>query len=109
MFNTVKLAILDHAQQHALNPSKLTDEKLKQLREQHDRYIKADVEGYIRSSFLHVQEQPSSTSQGTTTNTSKQKRCCSLCDGKGHIQPGKKRHYSVKYCPIAAKRSKSLS
>ena len=27
VFNTVKLAILDHAQQHALNPSKLTDEK----------------------------------------------------------------------------------
>ena len=89
---------------YTLNPGKLTNEKLRQLTEQHDRYIKVDVEGYIRPSFLHHQEH---SSQDIASNTSKQKRCCSLCDGKGHIQQGKKRHYSVKYCPVAAKQSKS--
>jgi hypothetical protein len=31
------------------------------------------------------------------------KRCCKLCDGSGHIQQGKKRHFSEKYCPKATK------
>ena len=44
--------------------------------------IKADVEGYVRPSFLTTQESQSSTSQITGT-TEKQKRCCSL---KGHVQ-----------------------
>ena len=85
------------------NPSKLTDEK---LAEQHDRYIKADVDGYVRPSFLITQESQNSPSQTTIATVNKQKRCCSLCDGKDHVQPGKKRHYSEKYYPVAAKRVK---
>lgn len=67
----------------------LTVEKLKHLADQHRRFIKATVPGYIRPLFLQEPEQP------------QQRRQCSHCDGKGHIQSGKKRHYSEKYCPVA--------
>ena len=36
------------------SPCKLSDEKVRQLTEQHDRYIKADVVGYVRPPFLQV-------------------------------------------------------
>ena len=73
VFNTAKLATLDPTKPHppegecipdsyVLNPFKLTDEKLRQLMEQHDWYIKADVEGYVQPSFLSVEEHSSSTS-----------------------------------------------
>ena len=70
---------------HEQNPSKLTDEKLRQLVEQHDWYIKADVDGYVRPSFLTTQESQNSASQITIATANKQKRCCSLCNGKGHV------------------------
>ena len=85
----------------------LSDEKLQQLAEQHNRYIKT-VDGYVRPSFLCTPENESpSTASGTTaTVSSKKKCCCSVCDGKGHVQPGKS-HFSEKYCLIAAKRAKT--
>ena len=63
----------------------------KQLTEQHNRYIKAEVDGYVRPSFLCTPENKSpSTASGTAaTVSSKKKCCCSVCDGKGHVQPGK--------------------
>ena len=71
----------------------LSDEKLQQLTEQHNRYIKAEVDGYVRPSFLCTPENESpSTASGTAaTVSSKKKCCCSVCDGKGHVQPGKKK------------------
>ena len=95
---------------YELISSTLSDEKLQQLTEQHNRYIKAEVDDYVRPSFLCTPENasPSSTTSGTAaTVSSKKKRCCSVCDGKGHVQPGKKRHFSEKYCPIAAKQAKT--
>ena len=96
-------------QSYELISPTLSDEKLQQLTEQHDRYIKAEVDGYVRPSFLHTPENRSSTTASGTTATvsSKKKRCCPLCDGKGHVQTGKKRHFSEKYCPIAAKQAKT--
>ena len=85
----------------------LKDEKLQQLLEQHDRYIKADVDGYIRPSFLHIPQNNSTNSAAAAAPTKNKKRCCTLCDGSGHIQQGKKRHFSEKYCPKATKKSKS--
>ena len=52
-------------------------------------------------------ESPSTASGTAATVSSKKKHCCSVCDGKGHVQPGKKRHFSEKYCPIAAKQAKT--
>ena len=93
-----------------ISPS-LSDEKFQQLTEQHNRYIKADVDGYVRPSFLCTRENGISSSTSVTvtvpTSSSKKKRCCPHCDGKGHVQPGKKCHFSEKYCPIAAKKAKS--
>ena len=87
----------------------LSDEKLQQLTEQHNRHIKAEVDGYVRPSFLCTSENknPSTASGTVATVSSNEKRCCSVCDGKGHVQPGKKRHFSEKYCPIAAKQAKT--
>ena len=96
-------------QSYELISPTLSDEKLQQLTEQHDRYIKAEVDGYVRPSLLNTPENRSSTTASGTTATvsSKKKRCCPLCDGKGHVQTGKKRHFSEKYCPIAAKQAKT--
>ena len=94
---------------YALISSTLSNEKLQQLTEQHDRFIKADVDGYIRPSFLHIPPQAKASNSSATITTSangKTKRACSLCDGKGHVLPGKKRH-SEKYCPVAAKQAKN--
>ena len=79
-------------------PATLSPDKLKQLAEQHDRFIKADVTGYVRPSFLPVHQEQA--------QVSKQKRHCSHCDGTGHIQPGRKQHYSEKYCPVAKRQKK---
>ena len=88
----------------------LSDENLQQRTEQHNRYIKAEVDGYVRPSFLctHENASPSSTASGTAaTVSSKKKCCCSVCDGKGHVQPGKKVIFLRSICPIAAKQAKT--
>ena len=90
---------------HELVVHNLSAEKLKQLIEQYDKFIKSDVDGYIRPSFLQAPEKPQATSSATTSSSMK-KRHCSFCDGRGHVQPGKKRHYSEKYCPLRAKLAK---
>ena len=68
-----------------ISPS-LSDEKFQQLTEQHNRYIKADVDGYVRPSFLCTRENGISSSTSVTvtvlTSSSKKKRCCPHCDGK---------------------------
>ena len=80
-----KSGVSDHAcslESYVSCPVTLTPEKLKQLAEQHDRFIKTSVAGYIRPPFLPLlRDQP---------EVSKQKRHCSQCDGTGHVQPGKK-------------------
>ena len=81
---------------------RLTDQKLKQLTEQYDRYIKADVVGFIRPAFLV----PSIVNPPPAPLVNQTKRSCPVCDGSGHVQPGKKRHYVEKFCPVAAKRRK---
>ena len=86
---------------HSLSAHKLSEQKLQHLTEQHDRYIKASVDGYVRPSFLLTPE------GGLPSQTTQKKHGCSLCDGKGHVHPGKKRHYSEKYCPVAAKQTKN--
>lgn len=85
----------------------LTSQKLHQLTEQYDRYIKCDLVGYRRPTFLCQTD--SETVPAITQAPdcgSKVKRSCPLCDGAGHIHAGKKRHYVEKFCPIAAKRHK---
>ena len=68
----------------------LSNEKLQQLTEQHDRFIRADVDGYIRPSFLLIPSQVKASNSSTTTSANdKKKRACPRCDGKGHILPGK--------------------
>ena len=74
----------------------LSKEKLQQLTDQHDRFIKADVDGYVHPAFLHAPPLAAATSSSTANVVSKVKRGCSLCDGNGHVLPGKKRHYSEK-------------
>ena len=94
---------------HELVVHNLSAEKLKQLIEQYDKFIKSDVDGYIRPSFLQVLEKPqltSSVDSSATTSSSMIKCHCFFCDGTGHVQPGKKRHYSEKYCPMRAKLAK---
>lgn len=78
-------------------PANLTPEKVKHLAEQHDLFIKAAVEGYVRPLFLPPLQSVIATQQ---------KRGCSQCDGRGHVDPGKKRHYSEKYCPVAKRQKK---
>lgn len=94
---------------HELVVHNLSAEKLKQLVEQYDKFIKSDVHGYIRPSFLQASEKHQPTSyvdSSATTSSSIKQRHCSFCDGTGHVQPGKKRHYSEKYCPMRAKLAK---
>ena len=43
-------------QSYELISPTLSDEKLQQLTEQHDQYIKAEVDSYVRPSFLHTPE-----------------------------------------------------
>ena len=86
------------------NPPSLTDQKLQQLKEQYDRYIKADIAGHIRPAFLVLSETVNPLLSAPSVN--KTKRSCPQCDGSGHIQPGKKRHYVERYCPFSAKRKK---
>ena len=82
---------------------KLTAQKLQQLTEQYDHYIKADITGYIRPTFLAsagiIDPPPALV-------VDKTKRSCPVFDGSGHVQPGKKRHYVEKFCPVAAKQRK---
>ena len=86
------------------NPPSLTDQKLQQLKEQYDRYVKADIAGYIRPEFLV----PSETVNPllSAPSVSKTKQSCPQYDGSGHIQPGKKRYYVERYCPTFAKKKK---
>lgn len=84
------------------NAPSLTDQKLRQLTEQYNRYIKADVIGYVRPAFLVSLETTNPAISAPTGN--KTKRSCPVCDGSGHVQPGKKRHYVERFCPVAAKK-----
>ena len=98
----MKAAVEDRAcnpDSYASCPTPIPAEKLKQLVEQYDCFIKADVVGYVRPSFL-----PPLGGQAPVNPSGSKKRGCSHCDGTGHIQPGKKRHYSDKYCPILVRR-----
>lgn len=85
---------------YEFNAPTLTDQKWQQLSEQHNRYIKADVVGYTRPTFLVPLDTPNPAPSKSL------KRSCPVCDGKGHIHPGKKRHYVEKFCPVAAKQRK---
>ena len=62
-------------------------QKLQQLKEQYDRYIKADTVGHIRPAFLVPLETVKPVPLAPSVNKTK----CSwpACDGSGHIQPGK--------------------
>ena len=85
----------------------LTSQKLHQLTEQYNRYIKSDLVGYRRPSFLCQSEGETGLVAASAPDcVSKAKRSCPLCDGTGHIHAGKKRHYVERFCPIAAKRRK---
>ena len=86
------------------NAPSLTDQKLQQLKEQYYRYIKADIVGYIRPAFLGPSETINPILSAASVN--KTKRSCPLCDGSGHIKPGKKRHYVERFCPVSAKKKK---
>ena len=86
------------------NAPTLTDQKLKQLKEQYDRYIKTDIIGYIRPAFLVTPETINPVPSASSANRTK--RSCPVCDGSGHTQPGKKRHYVERFCPVAAKKRK---
>ena len=73
-------------------PATLTPEKLKQLAEQHDKFIKADVAGCVRPTFLPLPLQDAQVSRS--------KRHYPHCNGTGHVQAGKN-DYLAKYCPVA--------
>ena len=83
-------------------PIKLSDEKLRQLREQHRKYIKQDIPDYKLPAFLI--EEPRLP---VASITSEGKRHCTFvgCDGSGHVNPSRKRHFCVKSCPLAAKKA----
>lgn len=84
------------------NAPSLTDQKLHQLTEQYNHYIKADITGYVRPAFLDLLETINPSISAPPGN--KTKRSCPVCDGSGHVQPGKKRHYVERFCPVAAKK-----
>ena len=93
---------------HKLVLHSLSDQKLKQLTEQYDKFIKADADGYIRPSFLQdLKESRPISHVDVAATSSSTKRHCSFCDGTGHVQPGKKRHFSDKL-PGASETCKTL-
>lgn len=85
-------------------PIKLSAEKLRQLSEQHKKYIKQDIANYKLPTFL---EEFLSPVVAPASSTSQRKRQCTYagCDGSGHVNPGRKRHLCMKNCPLAAKKA----
>ena len=85
-------------------PIKLSDEKLRQLSEQHKKYIKQDVPNYKLPAFLEEFLLPI---EAPVSSSSQKKRQCTFpgCDGSGHVNPRRKRHLCVKNCPLATKKA----
>ena len=90
-------------------PGQLSAEKVRQLSEQHRRYIKQDVPRYVVPVFLNQQSQnPVSAVVGVAHSlrdaSQSKKRQCTYpgCNGSGHVDPGKKRHLIQKNCPLTA-------
>jgi len=86
----------------------LSDEKLQQLSEQHNQYIKAEVDGYVRPSFLCTPENasPSSTASGTAATVSSKKSVAVQCVMARVMFSLEKKKTTEKYCLIAAKQAK---
>ena len=89
------------------DPVSLSHEKVWQLDEQHKRYIKADVPHYVPPQFLHLSPEPTVSTLPDHTGSKKRKCTHPGCDGSGHVNPGRKRHLTIKYCPLAAKKPRS--
>jgi hypothetical protein len=100
--------------QQLLNPSpyepvELTAEKLRQLTEQHRRYIKQDIPLYTVPTFLQPAESSADTSRNGSGKQQKKQKLCTYpgCDGSGNVNPGRKRHLTEKNCPLATKKSRN--
>ncbi len=90
-------------------PVRLSADKVRQLSEQHRRYIKQDVPHYAFPSFLQQTQDSTVASSVRSDTQQKKRRQCSYpgCNGSGNVNPARKRHLSEKNCPLAAKKPRN--
>ena len=71
------------------NSIPLSNEKMKHLIDQYDKYIKVDVSGYVQPTFLPPPALTGAQIQNSNINTGQKKNGCVHCDGSGNVPPGR--------------------